>query len=52
MKIETRNALQDFSEAVAMAIAREANGKDVAWLDVIQKQEALSDALDKEDVTP
>lgn len=52
MKIETRNALQDFSHAIALAIAREVNGKDVDVRDVIDKQEALAAALDKEDVTP
>ena len=41
-------ALIDFSAAVSLAIAREANGKDVYWREVIEKQEALAEALDRQ----
>jgi plasmid stability protein len=41
-------ALRDFSEAVATAIARKCNGKDAAWQDVVEKQERLAEALDRQ----
>ncbi len=51
MNAETITALKNFTAAVTSAIARQQNGRDVDWRDIIALQELLESALDKEPTT-
>lgn len=48
MTEKTKLALIKFSELVATSIARQANGKDVDWREVLDAQELLQSALESE----
>lgn len=52
MTEQTKLALVNFTGLVATAIARQAEGKDVHWREIVDAQEALANAILTEPESP
>lgn len=52
MTRETKEALAKFCDEVAVAIARQCNGKDVAYQNVLLARDRLNEALEREQDEP